>query len=415
MKNDCYIPLFHYLCTMSRFYDIVDDQFLKDAELLSTKGSTCWAYRVEVNGKQQFLKRLRPQYQGNPRYVAAFTKEFMTGKQLEHLHLVKYNEINTTADGVCMLLDYVAGDTVTKRLEEQPQYFLKEDHLHRFVTQLLSCLSYLHAHQVVHLDLKPDNIMLTQVGGDVKVLDLGFCYTDTYCTTTGKTDRYAAPEQKEGEIAQIDARTDLYAVGSILREIETRQGCPLPKPYKQLMNRCLEEKKEDRPASASACLKIIQRHHRVLWTSVIASVILTIFLVGWFSAFQSEKWKQAQLPRTPQGRVYDFMFHEIYYRILSEDSLTCEAVEWDTSRRQIDPNIWIYKEVAHNQKSYQVISIADSAFYLSTDAQTAYIPEGITHLGTCSFSKCYKLEVVNIPNSVSSFSPDIFGGCIYEA
>ena len=164
---------------MSGFIDNLKSDWLVGAERLVSFGATCLAYKVEVEGRQQFVKCLRPEFRGNPVYVALFTKEFVVGKTLSHPNLVSYNEMRTDDSGVMMLLDYVAGETLTQRLQRQPDYFLKSDNLFRFAKQLLSCLEYIHSHQVVHLDLKPDNIMLTQVDGDVKVLDLGFCYSDT--------------------------------------------------------------------------------------------------------------------------------------------------------------------------------------------------------------------------------------------
>lgn len=56
--------------------------------------------------------------------------------------------------------------------------------------------------------------MLTRIGCDVKVVDLGCCYSDTFVDSTGYTTQYAAPEQLAGR--KVDVRTDIYAVGKIL-------------------------------------------------------------------------------------------------------------------------------------------------------------------------------------------------------
>lgn len=55
--------------------------------------------------------------------------------------------------------------------------------------------------------------MLTRIGCDVKVVDLGCCYSDTFVDSTGYTTQYAAPEQLAGR--KVDVRTDIYAVGKI--------------------------------------------------------------------------------------------------------------------------------------------------------------------------------------------------------
>ena len=396
---------------MSGFIDNLKSDWLVGAERLVSFGATCLAYKVEVEGRQQFVKCLRPEFRGNPVYVALFTKEFVVGKTLSHPNLVSYNEMRTDDSGVMMLLDYVAGETLTQRLQRQPDYFLKSDNLFRFAKQLLSCLEYIHSHQVVHLDLKPDNIMLTQVDGDVKVLDLGFCYSDTYSTTIGKTDRFAAPEQLDDALGGFDARTDLYAFGRILQEIEMAQGTALPKPFKTLMSRCLSMRKEDRPMHASDCIRMITPRHTLRWASLSLLLLALAVFAGWYFGGGPERWRERMQLRTPEGRPYDFVYHTIYYRVLSEDSLTCEAVGWTHQKSDIDPNIMLYEVALNDSKRYQVIGVADSAFAELEEIRSVYLPSGLRYIGNASFWTCTKIGDINIPNTVTEIGGDAFGIC----
>ena len=86
-------------------------------------------------------------------------------------------------DGDNILMEYVDGETLAQRLTKNPDYFSNQRHKDKFVRQLLSALQYLHSHQVLHLDLKPDNILLTHIDDDVKLIDLGFCRTDAFVDT----------------------------------------------------------------------------------------------------------------------------------------------------------------------------------------------------------------------------------------
>lgn len=182
-------------------------------EQLDTQGATCDTFRVKLYGKLHFLKRLRPEYVGDIRYHEALRKEFETGYQLEHPNLVRY--ISLDADSI--LMEYVDGETLTQRLATHPDYFKNRKNADRFVRQLLDAISYLHSHQVLHLDLKPDNILLTRINDDVKLIDLGFCRSDAFVDTQGYTSGFAAPEQFAG--GMVDARTDIYAVGKILERL----------------------------------------------------------------------------------------------------------------------------------------------------------------------------------------------------
>ncbi|MCR5644130.1 MAG: serine/threonine protein kinase [Prevotella sp.] len=177
---------------------------------METQGATCDTFRVKLYGKLHFLKRLKAEYRGDIRFQEALRKEFETGYRLEHPNLVRYISL----DGDSILMEYVDGENLTQRLATQPDYFRKQKNADKFVRQLLEAVGYLHSHQVLHLDLKPDNILLTCINSDVKLIDLGCCYTDAFPDTTGHTDAFAAPEQLTNGV--VDIRTDIYAIGRIL-------------------------------------------------------------------------------------------------------------------------------------------------------------------------------------------------------
>ena len=141
------------------------------AERLQVGGTTCECFRVKMYGKLHFLKRLKPELRTNPRYVAALQKEFETGYRLDHPHLVHYAA--KTDDGI--LMDYVDGETLSQFVCNHPDYFRNRKNADRFLRQLLSVVGYLHEHQIVHLDLKPDNMLITRIDHDVVLVDLGYC------------------------------------------------------------------------------------------------------------------------------------------------------------------------------------------------------------------------------------------------
>lgn len=240
-------------------------QTFPDAELLQVGGTTCECYRVKRYGKLHFLKRLKPLLRTHPQYVAALQKEFETGYSLDHPHLVRYTA--KTDDGI--LMDYVDGETLNQFVEHHPDYFTHRKNADRFLQQLLSVVGYLHSHQIVHLDLKPDNILISRIDHDVKLIDLGYCYADCYTDTTGRTDKYAAPEQIDGS-AKVDARTDIYAIGRIL------QTLPCARYYNKVIKRCTERKMFLRYASVDELQQAVSHRHWPWWWVVALVVALAI-------------------------------------------------------------------------------------------------------------------------------------------
>lgn len=297
---------------------------LDGMELVTSQGATCDGYRVKLYGKLHFLKRLKPQYSGDIRYREALRKEFETGYCLEHPNLVRY----ITLESDSILMEYVDGETLTQRLERQPEYFYNRKHTDKFIHQLLDVMGYLHSHQVLYLDLKPDNIMLTRIGDDLKLVDLGCCLTDTFVDTPGRTPAFAAPEQlpsDEEDFSQLpsdekvspqlpshqkgssqlpshhrggagvgcDVRTDIYTIGRIL------QLLPHTRIYNNVLARCTADDKDARYNTVEE-LRTALRHRNiarrlcVVGTVVIILSTLILLLVLPYLKSSTVKTEQRQ-------------------------------------------------------------------------------------------------------------------------
>ena len=236
-------------------------------EQMETQGATCDTFRVKLYGKLHFLKRLKAEYAGDIRYQEALRKEFETGYRLEHPNLVRY--ISLDSDSI--LMEYVEGETLSQRLATHPDYFTKRKNTDKFVRQLLDVVGYLHSHQVLHLDLKPDNILLTRINDDVKLIDLGCCYTDSFPDTTGHTNAFAAPEQLSGGVVGIP--TDIFAIGKILERL------PEHTIYNKVIARCTAEDPSDRYQSVEEILHDVS-HGRRYWrvVAILAALVAAIVI-----------------------------------------------------------------------------------------------------------------------------------------
>ena len=239
-------------------------------EQMETQGATCDTFRVKLYGKLHFLKRLKAEYAGDIRYQEALRKEFETGYRLEHPNLVRYFSF----DDDSILMEYVEGETLSQRLATHPNYFTKRKNTDKFVRQLLDVVSYLHSHQVLHLDLKPDNILLTRINGDVKLIDLGCCYTDSFPDTTGHTDAFAAPEQLMGGV--VDIRTDIYAIGKILEYL------PDHTIYNKVIARCTAEDPSDRYQSLEEILRDVscRKHYWPVVTVLLSICVILVVVIA---------------------------------------------------------------------------------------------------------------------------------------
>ena len=399
---------------MSVFREVEELHLLDAAEPLPSNGSTCLCYKLKIHDRWQFVKRLKPELAHNARYISLFTKEFMVGSALNHPNIVQYNEMETTDDGVMMMLDYVEGKTLAEILETNPGYFAERKNLERFCFQLLSALQYMHSHQVLHLDLKPDNVMITRVDDDVKLLDLGFCRTDTYTDTEGKTLGFDAPEQKDGDSTlKVDARTDIYGFGRLLEEINNAlsksKNKTLPTKYVSLMKQCLDKDPKNRPQHACDCERYLRRGSVLrITTAIVASAVIAIVMLVWLH--EPTRNSLFYSMRHFQTKGYNWIAYGCKMHILSDEEKTCEVVGWSIDFDG-NPNVMMPSESSFFGRDYKVQGIADKAFDDCDDMETVFLPEGLISIGPRAFRNCDGLNLVNIPNSVKQLGDEVFSGC----
>ena len=400
---------------MSLFLSYSSPIFLPSEEggmLLEHEGYTAQVYVTKIDGRRQLVKKLKPEFEHDSRYVALFKKEFEVGNSLHHPNLVVYHKFMQAGDGVMIYLDYIDGLTLEEVLETEPKYFTNKEHLDKFVHQLLSCISYLHEHQVLHLDLKPSNIMITTLNADVKVIDLGFCYSDTYNDTPGLDKAFAAPEQKDSDqFDDIDVRTDLYAVGRILEETEKAMGKSMPKRYHRLMLRCLETEKEKRPSSAHAALKMISKRSHI--TSVLATVLAAIVAVFGLLMLYAPTRHAITYAYQSIYRGEAFQEGPCHYHIISEEDATCELQSWTVpaTKDKEKHDIVVDSVVSIKGKNYRVVAVADRAVTQNKFVRAIFIPEGVESIGVEAFSYCPLLSSIHLPSSIKEMGHGAFGSC----
>ncbi len=169
-------------------------------ERLDSEGGTCEAYIVHIKGKAYFMKRLRSQYSNDPNYRLIFNKEFEIGNSMNCCYIPQYVSMGEDEKGLYILMEYVHGTTLQKKLEEEPAFFDNDENVDKMIVQLLEGLKWLHSNNIAHLDITPKNIILCQINNNVKIIDLGFCMESSYKKTAGYTPgENVAPELKQAD------------------------------------------------------------------------------------------------------------------------------------------------------------------------------------------------------------------------
>ena len=169
------------------------------------------------------VKVLRSDLARDPSFVARFRKEALAAAGLNHPGIVAVYDSGEEGSNSYIVMELVNGHTLRDELLE-PQAFSIERSL-EIIEGVLDALSYSHLNGIIHRDIKPGNIMLTD-SGDVKVMDFGIARAmdDIGATMTSTwnvvgTAQYLSPEQATGDAA--DLRSDIYSVGCLLYELVT--------------------------------------------------------------------------------------------------------------------------------------------------------------------------------------------------
>ncbi len=192
-------------------------------------GAVFLARHLRLKGKQVAIKVLLNSASLNPELYARFQREAEIASQLGHPNIVEVIDFDTLPDGTPFLvMEYLRGESLEQRLERGPLPLAETLGLTR---QVGSALQAAHRAGIIHRDLKPANVFLVPtdsggvVGERVKLLDFGISkMVDSQTLQTQDsvligTPQYMAPEQALGKNSEIDARTDLFALGCIVYEM----------------------------------------------------------------------------------------------------------------------------------------------------------------------------------------------------
>ena len=250
---------------------------------IDKNGATSDCFKVRIYGKWHFLKRPKKEFKNHPLYIAAFEKEFDLGFTLDHPNIVRYLNKGNDSEGIYILTEYVDGLTLNDFRGKYPHYFQKEVNIRKILSQLVSALAYLHSHQIVHLDIKPENILITNNGNNVKLIDLGLSYSDCYTEITGGTHTFGSPEQF-GHSERSDERSDMYAVGKVILylftgQVDIHKVRKLPSGLKELAKRCLQEDIQLRTITANEFLSVLSRK-RANYTLVVVVILFIALVIG---------------------------------------------------------------------------------------------------------------------------------------
>ncbi len=184
--------------------------------------ATLWRAIDEQLDREVAVKLLRDQYSRDAGFSARFRQEARAAGSLAHPNIVPVYDYGSDEDGTqFIVMQLVDGEDLSALLRERT--VLGADDAVRVALGVASALEAAHRRGIVHRDVKPGNILITDEG-DVKVTDFGIAraVSEASMTVTGTTlgsVHYFSPEQARGD--EVTGRSDVYALGIVLFEMLT--------------------------------------------------------------------------------------------------------------------------------------------------------------------------------------------------
>ena len=179
------------------------------------------------------LKFLPPELEESPEAGERFIREAQAAAALSHPHICTIHEISEEKGQSFIVMEYIQGQSLRQKILKGP---LDQTEALNIAVQVAEGLEEAHKKRIVHRDIKPGNIMLTEKS-TAKVMDFGLAkvFGGSLITREAKTMgtvAYMSPEQAKGEV--VDHRTDIWSLGVVLYEMITGQ-LPFKGEYDQSM------------------------------------------------------------------------------------------------------------------------------------------------------------------------------------
>jgi serine/threonine-protein kinase len=171
------------------------------------------------------IKILSPSLARDKTFIKRFVTEARSAGRLNHPNIIRAIDVGESGGHYYFAMEFVDGETLYAVLKKLGHF--NEDETIEIGNQILRALGHADQHNIVHRDIKPDNIMLDQ-GGLAKLCDLGLAKNvdtrvgETRADEAVGTPNYVSPEQAKG-VKDIDIRADIYSLGATMYHMATGQ------------------------------------------------------------------------------------------------------------------------------------------------------------------------------------------------
>lgn len=195
-------------------------------ELLEKIGSggmaVVYKARCRLLNRYVAIKILKPEFIKDMKFIESFKRESQAAASLSHPNIVNVYDVGREGNIHYIVMELIEGEPLSEKIRRDGP--LPYNEAIRITKEVASALSLAHKNQIIHRDVKPHNILITQTG-TAKITDFGIAKAVNSATLVGNTEtvmgsvHYFSPEQARG--GYVDEKSDIYSLGIVLYEMLT--------------------------------------------------------------------------------------------------------------------------------------------------------------------------------------------------
>ena len=264
-------------------------------------------YEATCDGKKCLLKT------SLPGQTSLLRREYDISCNLQHPYILtplRYSE--DTPVGPAIVMEYVEGCTLTEFIAKGQSHEV----LRRLLAEILDAVDYLHKRGLIHNDLKPDNILVSNIGNHIRIIDFGLSDKDAeyLIRRLGGTDESSAPEViEDNPDIPFTASSDVWSLGYIIRIM-------FPGRYRGIVRKCRRQNPKDRYPDIISLEKALRNADRLRRFLILLPFVFCAIVIIAMSAY-SYRQKRLQEEASLKHRI-DSLRNEIQHEVIYDTLLT---------------------------------------------------------------------------------------------
>lgn len=292
--------------------------------------SVVYKARCRVLNRFVAIKVLRQELTTDPDFIEKFRQESLSAASLTHPNIVNIYDTGIENDIYYIVMEYVKGETLKNYIKRKGK--LSESETVKISRQIAEALKHAHANKIVHRDIKPDNILMTEEG-TAKVTDFGIARASTSSTINSASNvigsvHYFSPEQARG--GYVDEKSDIYSLGVVMYEMITGQvpfdaDNHISVAMKQIQEKAVppSEKAGVSPKLEEIIMKCLEKHQSYRFQNINEYLNALKTMGGYSSGSLDHKAEVPDSPTITMSKIDDLPEEEknvIDIRLIDENS-----------------------------------------------------------------------------------------------